>query len=278
MGLFFDYSSLAQAPRTEADQAAFTAALRQLNRIFSCGAVLVVGLEGDGRDYMGRAWCFMEYFIALVTGALVIQHDQRALDNRSLRAVQRIGEQVGDSRWAHVTERARANLRAEANFNTARLLRTLISGLHVTNGSDRGVIYRIMVDFFLALQPRSEVFELTPALAVSRRFMRVYALEEDTRDARVANDYLAGRDTKLTPERERAVHAEYGRALAAGIEDPATVMDPVDLWASRLSVRSGADLREQGALRDSFALGAVEVDAFAAEAYFGGEDRRPDVN
>lgn len=55
--LWYDYSSMLQAPRSQAEEASFRAEIRELNDIQAPAATLI--LAGND-EYLWRAWCFLE--------------------------------------------------------------------------------------------------------------------------------------------------------------------------------------------------------------------------
>lgn len=60
--VFYDYSSMVQQPRSEAEEADFQADLRQL-RSLSRRASRVVVLSEGFEDYLQRGWCFFEFAV-----------------------------------------------------------------------------------------------------------------------------------------------------------------------------------------------------------------------
>lgn len=152
VGVFYDFCSLPQPPRSEDERAQFAAGLSQLNDLYGGGASRVVVLSEDADDYMERAWCFMEYFLALTSNTLCIQQDQRALENEPMRllrsrlhvSVEHHGGYGGRDANASAMERLSAR-----DLLLGRLLRTLLATLRVTNGSDKAIIYRSILRYML---------------------------------------------------------------------------------------------------------------------------------
>lgn len=132
VGIFYDYCSLFQKTRTQQQEKVFRNDLKHMHYIYLRGAVLV--LSGTSaiqqrpkmKNYLQRAWCFTEYFIATVTESLVIQNDQskRHAQSRQLRQIRKILEQ---KRYIHGGGGLLAGLVAERNLFIARVLRKLLS-------------------------------------------------------------------------------------------------------------------------------------------------------
>lgn len=59
-GVWFDFTCVPQAPRTEIEESEFRGALRSLQALLTCERTSVVALRQSGDDYENRAWCVAE--------------------------------------------------------------------------------------------------------------------------------------------------------------------------------------------------------------------------
>ena len=151
VGIFYDYCSLYQKPRTEQEEMIFQQDLKDMHHHYAHGAVLILSSHDQSliSDYLERAWCFLEYLVATVTGSLVLQQDQGQLDDKTLRSIQRVLE--GTRVWIGGSQQA--DHVADRHFFIARMLRKVLEGLKVTNQTDKKIIYGIMIRFFRTLNP-----------------------------------------------------------------------------------------------------------------------------
>lgn len=144
VGVFYDYCSLFQKPRTDAEAETFRRDLQRMHLVYAQDTVVVLsqGPELVG-DYLQRAWCFTEYFIALSSGTLIIQDDQEQLDNDMLRSMKKIAE-GRQSAWIE----SKRTMQTEARVSFySKIIRKVLSTLAVTNGSDKNHIQGILVRF-----------------------------------------------------------------------------------------------------------------------------------
>merc|ERR1711920_427902 len=88
MGAFIDYMSLPQndklnpelqRSRSVAEEALFKEALSAMEQVYSVGAtpVIVLPMDGavdEGREYISRGWCFLEFCLALSFGNVANAH------------------------------------------------------------------------------------------------------------------------------------------------------------------------------------------------------------
>lgn len=162
VGVFYDFCSLDQKPRTKYQDETFRCDLLRMHEIYSKNAVLVIS-DTRTREYLNRAWCFAEYFIGLSSGTLVLQDDQDVLENSSFRQLRRIAN--GRQPTALSAERVRQD--NERTLFFARILRKMLYSLTVTNGSDKTHILCSLLRFIakhhsidISAAP-SSIFQLT---------------------------------------------------------------------------------------------------------------------
>lgn len=120
IGVWYDFCSLPQAPRTAEDERVFVRGLASLNDIIACSTTLAVN---DAPDFFSRAWCMTEFSIASDCGV-------------SCFCLFPVSEQTFRENFASGVEGGFAGIRSR-----------LASGeLRVTNGKDLTLVYSLLAN------------------------------------------------------------------------------------------------------------------------------------
>lgn len=213
--VFYDYCSVPQLPRNEAEEAHFRSVIGNIDHLFSRAERMIVLSEGY-EDYRDRAWCFLEAIIAEHRTMLLDDQDAIKRDLSFLgifhRAFVDLGISVVTAYDVNYRMTATESATLTAVFQHLRGCRTGIA-------EDRPLIKQIMLDHFaqVRMPPYTRV-----VLALNRYF-------DVTFGVLTPDGFLPCRTYFEEPSWVRLPPLESGGLLGAGDGEPSVfALAPAD--------------------------------------------------
>lgn len=204
--VFYDYCSVPQLPRTEAEEAHFRSVLGNIDDLFTRAERMIVLSEGY-EDYRDRAWCFLEAIIAEHRTMLLDDQDDIRRDLSFLGIFHRAFAELGVTM---VTTYDLSYRMAATESATLTAVFQHLRGCRTGIAQDRPLIKQIMLDHFaqVPMPPYTRV-----VLALNRYF-------DVTFGVLTPDGFLPCRTYFEEPSWVRLPPLESGGLLGAGDGEP----------------------------------------------------------